>query len=268
MSKCVSPHGFVTRTYRTGDETEIAHLFNVVYENVAGFVPRTPEYWLWSCLSRPDVESEGIVIVTENEKIIGYGVAGKTGNVWELCYDPSYDGNETISIILKWITDYVEVAGADSIVLTAPINDNIVRNLCSKLGFAETESELAFVNVVDLPKFMYELLNLRKEKLFGYNEEILIKLRNSPSWQVQNFTITLKNANISVKEGLTDNPSITLNADPPTIVSCILGTQGLLKSFLYSRLKVKPILKTSKIMKLLSILKINDLWFGPKSDFG
>jgi hypothetical protein len=115
---------------------------------------------------------------------------------------------------------------------------------------------------------MHELLTLRKEKLLGYNEELLFKLRNSPSWQVQNFTITLKNGNISVKEGLTDNPSITLDADAPTIVSCVLGTQGLLKSFLYSRLKVKPFLKTSKVFKILSILKTNDLWFGPKSDFG
>ena len=55
---------YVTREFITGDEEALARLFNSTHSKLAGFVPRTPDYWRWSCLTRPSVEKKGIVIIT------------------------------------------------------------------------------------------------------------------------------------------------------------------------------------------------------------
>ena len=266
MTNCVS--GYVARTYKEGDETELVQLFNRVYEDFAGFVPRTPEYWRWCCLSRPDVEAEGIVIVNDGRKIIGYGVVGKTGNIWELCYDPAYDGEEIVSTILEWAVKYVESAGGDSITLNAPANDQLLRDVCLRFGFAETYPPFMFLSVLDFPQFIYEILNLKKEKLSEYDEELLIKVRNSLSWYGGNITVKIRNGDVSVEEGINNESGVVVEADVPTIVSCILGTKGLLKTFLGSKLKVRPYWKYLKVLKFFSLIRIRDPWFSPGSDFG
>jgi len=69
-------------------------------------------------------------------------------------------------------------------------------------------------------------------------------------------------------EGATDEPGAVVEADGPTIVSCLLGTRGLWKAFLCLQLRVKPFWKSFKILKLFSLLKIKDPWFSPRADFG
>lgn len=261
-------HGYVVRTYREGDETELVQLFNRVYEDFAGYVPRTLEYWRWCCLSRPDVETEGIVIVNDGRKIIGYGVVGKTGNIWELCYDSAYDGEKIVSMILEWAVNYVESAGGDSIVLNAPAKDHLLRDVCLRSGFAETHPPSMFLSVLDFPKFIREILDWKREKLRGYDEELLIKVRNSSSWYGGNITVKIRNGDVSVEEGVNDEPGVVVEADVPTIVSCILGTRGLLKAFFGLKLRVRPFWKFLKILKLFSLLRIKDPWFSPGADFG
>ena len=78
---------YTIRTYLPGDETALVLLFNNQNATLAGFVPRTVEYWRWCCLKRPDVDEEGIIIAKKGDKIVGYCVIGWSGNVWELCHD-------------------------------------------------------------------------------------------------------------------------------------------------------------------------------------
>lgn len=266
MPNCV--RAYVARTYREGDETELVQLFNRVYEGFAGFVPRTLEYWRWCCLNRPDVEDEGIVIVNDGKKIIGYGVVGKTGNIWELCYDSAYKGEEIVSTILEWAVNYLESTGGDSIILNASLDDHLLRDMCLRFGFAETNPPFMFLSVLDFPEFIREVLSWKREKLREYDEELLIKVRNSPLWYGGNITVKIRNGDISVEGGTNGDPGVVVEADVPTIVSCILGTRGLLKAFLGLKLRIRPFWKSLKILKLFSLLRIKDPWFSPGADFG
>ena len=261
-------NNYYTRTYKEGDETELAQLFNRVYQNYAGFVPRTAEYWRWSCINRPDVETEGILVVTDGEKIIGYAVVAKTGNIWEFCYDPAYDGKTIISTILEWSTEYVEAAGGDSIVFNAPTDDQLLREVCSKFGFAEKPPPCLFLNVLDFPQFIHELVGLKQEKLGKYTEELLFKVKNSHGFYDKEISIKIENGAITVNQKTDKKSCVIIESDVSTIVSCILGTQGLLKAFLYSKIKVKPFWKIFKILRLFSLLKIKDPWFSPGTDYG
>ena len=259
---------YQTRTYKEGDETELAEIFNRVYQQYAGFVPRTAEYWRWSCINRPDVEAEGILIVIDKGKIIGYAVVAKSGNIWELCYDPAYDGKAVISTILEWSTEYVENAGGDSVVFNAPMDDHLLREVCSEFGFAEKPPPCLFLNVLDFPQFIHEILRLKQEKLKDYNEELLIKIKNSHGFYDKKISIKIENGTITVNKKTDDSSCVIIESDVSTIVSCILGTRGLLKAFFGSNIKVKPFWKTFKILKLFSLLKIKDPWFSPGTDYG
>ena len=259
----------MTRTYKEGDETEIVQLFNCIHKNYAGFVPRTSDYWRWSCLKRPDVESEGILVVNDGEKIIGYAVVGKTGNIWEFCYDPAYDGNAIVAIILEWSANYVENAGGDCVVFNAPSNDQLLREVCVNLGFAEKSPPCMFLNVLDFPQFIFEILNSKRDKLVKYDEDILFKAVKPLPWYDGKSLIEIRNGMVSVNQKTDDNkPSVIIEADVSTIVSCILGTQGLLKSFFYFRIRVKPFWKSFKILKLLSLMVLKNAWFSPGADYG
>jgi len=69
------------RTYRRGDGEALISLFNRVYENFAGFVPRTLEYWSWCVLSHPDLSEEGIVVAINAGRVVGYAAIERSGNV-------------------------------------------------------------------------------------------------------------------------------------------------------------------------------------------
>jgi hypothetical protein len=261
-------NSYQTRTYREGDETELAKLFNRVYKKYAGFVPRTPEYWRWSCINRPDVEAEGIVIVNNGEETIGYAVVAKSGNIWEFCYDPEYEGKAVISTILEWSTEYVTDAGGDSVVFNAPTDDQLLREVCLEFGFAEKPPPCLFLNVLDFPQFIHEILSLKQEKLKEYDEELLIKIKKSHGFYDKEISIKIEKGAITVNRKTNNNSCVIIESDVSTIVSCILGTQGLLQAFLGSKIKVKPFWKTIKILKIFSLLKIKDPWFSPGTDYG
>jgi len=42
------------RSFEDGDENEIVQLFDRIYSDYGGFTLKTPEYWRWGCLKRPD----------------------------------------------------------------------------------------------------------------------------------------------------------------------------------------------------------------------
>jgi hypothetical protein len=259
---------YASRTYEKGDEKELVQLFNRVYGDFAGFVPRTPEFWLWCCLNRPDVEPEGILIVDYGKKIIGYGVVGKTGNVWELCYDPEYDGETIVSTILEWTINYLQDTDVYSIYLNVPANDRLFRETCLKSGFAENCPPYMFLSVLDFPQFVYAIFNSNRLKLKKCSEQFVIKLRNTPSWSEGNITVKIRNGPVSVEEGLSKESGIVIDTDISTFVSCILGTRGLLKAFLTKKLRVKPFWRTFKIMKLLRLLRLKDPWYCSRADHG
>jgi hypothetical protein len=258
---------YSVRTFREGDEIALVHLFNKNYEDVVGFVPRTSTYWIWCCLNRPDVTEESVVIVNKAEKIVGYAVVGKSGDIWELCYDPIYDEKIIISKLLNWSVDYLKKVGSDSIVLNAPSTDQVVREVCQELGFTETPPEFLYVSVLDFPSYVYEILQSKKENL-KMNGSFMFRLAGCPPGCASNFSIQIRKKEISVNVESVDNPEIMVDADMSSLTSCILGTKGVLRAIITSKVHVHPVWKIPKFLKLFSALQIKSQWFMPRADYG
>ena len=93
----------ISREFRYEDIEQIVTLFNNAFHNYVGFVPRTAEYWSWSSYKRPDVAIDGIRVMTLGKKIVGYIVVGRSGNVWDMCYDSQIAEAETIVYRLHFL---------------------------------------------------------------------------------------------------------------------------------------------------------------------
>ncbi len=258
---------YYLRPFKKGDETVIVELFNSTFKEYAGFVPRTPEYWVWCCLQRPDVTEEGIQIVNTKNKIVGYIVAGKTGNIWEMCYDPSYDGEIIITKLLTWAIDYLNKSDSDSVLLNFPTKDQTVRKVCSNLGFAESTPEYMFISVLDFPRLTSEVLknNLKKQNIKG---QFQFQLRNVPESADNTFCIEIKDNQVNVTYNKVNKPEVTIDADGATFASCILQGEGVLRNIVTLKIKFYPIWKISKVIIILNLLKNNSPWFMPRADNG
>lgn len=260
---------YEVRNFKDGDEHEILRLFDRMYVDYGGFTSRTQEYWRWCCLKRPDVEQESLFIVVDGEEnVVGYAVVGRSGSIWELCYDPGYDGEEIVSLLLDKAICYLERVGATSINFNAPKEDPIVKQVCSKLGYAILPPPKMFLSVLNFRKLLSLLVKDRKEELMTrFNEAVLLKLKDAPFWINDTVFIKISRDGVQVG-GEPQSPTIQMETDIATFSSLLFGTLSPFQSLIHLKLRVKPFWKTHILLKLLSFLRVRTTWFFPLSDYG
>jgi len=257
------------RTYKDGDEEDFARLFNNAYENYAGFVPRTSEFWTWCCKRRPGVRKEGIFIVEVNKIMVGYAVVSENGEVLEFCYDSKYAGNGIVSALLSTVENYIKSVGASSITLQVPNDDPIIRNACLKLGYAESSPSYALqLSIIDFQKLLREILHSKIEKMETLNSKVLLKVKQSSTMDFEYITLDTHHNNLIFETRMSENPDIIIEADKQTFAQCIFGNMTLLKGILTSRIKIHPFWKILKAQNLLSLLKLDSQWYIPIADYG
>jgi hypothetical protein len=256
---------YTVRTYLPGDEAAIVLLFNVENANSAGFVPRTVEYWRWCCFERPDVDAAGIIIVEKRGETVGYSVVGRSGNVYELCVDSHYDKRRIFSILLSRVEEYARSVGGNSVVLNVSTEDTYLRSVCQKLDFAESPPEPVFLNVLDLPKLICDILQSR-ELPFQKSETFWFNLKNCPPWCISSFGIKIEKQRVTVINETSPGSRVTFESELQTMVSFIFGTQSTLRTLASSKILFSPFWRLSTARKLLNLLRIKTPWFIPRAD--
>jgi hypothetical protein len=256
---------YVARTYIRGDESALALLFNNEQANLAGFVFRTVEYWRWCCLQRPDVSEKGILIVEKENKVVGYVVVGKSGNIWELCYDSSRKAKTIVSKLLTWADDYARSVGSNSLVLNAYVKDSLVREVCKDMDFAESPSEPMFLSVLDLPQLMREVLQARNQRLHS-NEVFWFNLKNCPTWCVESFGILLSKNDIAILEKPNHLSKVTIDIEMSTLVALLFGAQGVFRALLSSKIRFDHFWNVFKVIRFIRLLQVKSDWFTPRAD--
>ena len=261
--------GYKVRNFKDGDEFQFLRLFNRLYENYGGYVLKDPQYWRWCCLERPDVEREGIfVVVDEEENVLGYAVVGKSGNIWEISYDSNCNKNEVISLLFDKAIEYVEDVGATSLTLNAPQEDHIISEVCEKFGFTTVSPPKMFISVLDLPEFISTLLEDRKEELKAkFNETVLVKLRDAPSWVSGELFLKISRDEVYGSVEPSDF-TILVETDVVTLSSMLLGVLSPFRCLINLKLKIKPFWKIPTLLKIFSSLQLKTSWFFPLSDHG
>jgi hypothetical protein len=256
----------ISRNFQPGDELSMVNLFNKQYSKLAGFVPRTVEYWTWCCLKRPDVDENGILVIKANEETLGYIVVGKSGNVWELCYDQQHDGKAIVSKLLNWGLDYSKSTGCDSLAINAFAQDNLVNEVCRELDFGQSMSDPMFLSALDLPELICKIveakqLHLNDESVFWFN------LQNSPSWCMNSFGIQLGENSVNVLKVPVES-QITIDVEMETFLDLLFANISVTKSIITSKVRFNPIWKIFKVENFLSDLQVRSPWFTPRADRG
>jgi len=262
-----SMNEYRVRTYEKGDETELARLFNEAYQAYAGFVPRTPEYWRWSCLDRPDVEKEGIVIVVHARKIVGYAVVGKSGNIWELCFDRGPDQERVGSLILDKAVDYLTRVGSDSVTLNLPSKDSVARQACERLGFSQLPPEIPFLSVLDFERLLGSLYSANQQRLMDFEGSFLIKFQDGPFWITPFVSMRVRNGGIDIASQK-ELCQAVIETDTRTLTSVLFGTEKALSALLRLKLKIRPLRELRTVLRLFSLLRVKEPWFVPGADLG
>lgn len=262
-------HRYLIRTYVDGDEDNIVSLFNESYQDYAGFVPRTPEYWKWCILSRPNLSTDGIVIVSNTDRIVGYAAVDKLGNILEFCYDPHNNGKKIVSILVSWCIDYVKHQGGNSVSLNAPVQDSIIRQVCKEMQFTQEPFPSLYLKVHDLAKLLEKVTDQKKKLEGNFEETVLFNLRKNPSWSPDHVILRIQKDAMIVQMDESAKPTITLESDLSTISRCLFGsTRMLWRAVLNGQLRIRPRRKILRAARILSQLKLNNPWYIPGADFG
>jgi hypothetical protein len=256
---------YVTESFVSKDEADIVNLFNSEHAKLVGFVPRTVEYWRWCCLNRPDVDKKSVVVVKKNGTIAGYAVVGKSGNIWELCYDSKRDGKAIVSALLTWALDYAKSVQIESLVLNAYVNDKVVREVCSELDFALSPSEPLFLSVLDLPELICAIL--RDKKLSsGKTETFWFNFQNCPPWCPDSFGIKLRDNQVSILTEDDGSSKTTIETEISTFVALIFGNGNALKAVLSTKVHFDKYWRIFRVLKFFNSLKAKSPWFIPRAD--
>lgn len=254
------------RSFRDGDEKLIVELFNEVYAGYGGHVPRTVDYWRWSCLKRPDVDQRGVFLAFEGQTLRGYIVAGSSGNIWEYCVA---DGEEQAAqTLLTEALKYLEAVGVSSANVNVPRDSSAVRAL-TEAGFNEVQAERMFITTMSPASLIRALASSRKETLSDEsNDDLLVKLHHAPFGTGSDFSVNLRRGSVDVVEGSSTKTSVVVELAFMDFLSIIFDGSSAGRLLLAGKLRVKPFWKLRSALRLLSAVRLRNSWFFPLSDFG
>jgi putative sterol carrier protein len=259
---------YQTRTFIDGDEAKLIRLFNEAHDKYAGFVPRTEDYWRWCCRDRPDVVSEGIIVMEEKKsgKIVGYTVVGKSGNVWELCVDPSADRKYVVSVLFENAISYLRKVNADQMVLNVPSDDLVMQEACAQMDFFELPPDQMFVGITDFEALVGALAKNAKERLGDFRETVTFRLLNARYWINPVFSVRI-DGGVQVFENAVPS-GFSIEVDSDVLAAILLGSVNPFAAVLKGKLKVNPFWKFRNAVNLLNALQMHNSWFYSLADYG
>jgi hypothetical protein len=254
------------RTFRDGDEEDIVGLFNEVYREYGGFVPRTVEYWRWCCLMRPDVERGGVFLAFDGGRLCGYLVAGSSGNVWEFCVA---DGErEAVGALLGEAVRYLEGVGVSSVNVNVPNGACVVEGL-REAGFGEVPAERMFVSTLSPWMLVSALVASKRAELLGrFDDEFAVRLHDVPYGVGKEFSVRVRCGTVEAVEGFSAGASVVVEMGFVDLLSVLFGVSGARRLLFAGKMRVKPFRKSGAFLRFLSALRLKGAWFFPLSDFG
>jgi hypothetical protein len=254
------------RSFRDGDEQLIVELFNEVHARYGGYVPRTVDYWLWSCLRRPDVNERGVFLAFDGQRLCGYVVAGSSGNIWEYCVANGED--EAARALLAEALKYLEAVGVSSANVNVPRGAGAVGALV-EAGFGEVQPERMFITTLSPAALVRTLLSSRKEAPFGQSDgRFAVRLHHTPVGVGSEFSVSVRSGSVDVVEGSSAEPSVVVDLGFMDFLSVIFGGSSAGRLLFAGKLRVKPIWKLRAGLRFLSAVRLRGSWFFPLSDFG
>jgi hypothetical protein len=262
---------YSVRTFVEGDEVELASLFHQANEKYVGFIEKTPRAWKRSFLQRPGASPEGILIVErDGTQIVGYAVVGSSGKVHDVCIRSDTDRDVILSVLLKDVERYAREQGAERVSISVPPGGRALDRELTRSGYYPwlkflTGIPLDFAGLIE--PIARENLSTGKPRVEGTLSIQLGKsgrLFRSPAHRGGLF-VRIGNGDVRVAVGQPD-AEVTIHTSVFTLTSIILREKGIVNSILHGELKVHPLRRLPKAVRLLSLLVLPYRWYSPGGD--
>lgn len=259
---------YKVRNYRREDEEAIVRLFNDEYGAYGGYVPRTVEYWRWSCLQRPDVKEDGVFVVSEDEGggLVGYAVVGSSGNIWEFCVK---DGDKDVArVLLAEALKYIEGVGASSVNVNVPRDADVV-GVVVEAGFGEVPAERMFVTSLSPAMLVRAFVgSWTSRERGGFDDVLGFRLRDVPFGVRGEFFVRARGGVVEFGEGFPSDASVVVELGFMDFLFVLFNGSSVGRLFLAGKLHVKPFRKFGVALRFLGAIRLRCRWFFPLSDFG
>jgi len=155
------------RTYREGDEAALVELWNRAFAGYGGYVPRTVLHWRWCILERPGLSPEDILVATQGDKAIGYGVLGPKGNVLEIAVDPPRPKalrRRLVGAICEALEARARVRGDEAIDFMVPSTDPVICQALKERGYREEAGDFLNMTIVNPVALIRRVLEHRRDR--------------------------------------------------------------------------------------------------------
>jgi hypothetical protein len=163
--------------------------------------------------------------------------------------------------------NYVRKLGEDSIVLNAYSDDQTVRKVCRRLGFAESPSEPVFLSVLDLPELIIAILEARIRKKYK-GEVFWFHVRNCPPWIADSFGIMLTKNKAVILETSNHFSQVTIDVEMSTLVAIMFGNKSIFRELLSSKIRLRHFWNVLKVIRFMNLLRVKSKWSMPRADNG
>lgn len=146
------------RTYRKGDESAIARLFNLCFGQGGIYIPFTPELWRWRYLRCPDFDPNSVFLLEESGRIVSSivmtyvkmsvnGIPRQVALIGDVSTHPGYRGQGYATKLMKQAIELALKRGCWAIHLTADPEGNAIR-IYHGLGFRTFAKPIIMVSTL------------------------------------------------------------------------------------------------------------------------
>jgi ribosomal protein S18 acetylase RimI-like enzyme len=153
----------IYRHYKEGDETNLADLFNLTFQQAGGMI-RTPKNWYWRFVKSPGFEPDMCQIAedVDKKKVVGaiqvnlvelIPIGKKKywmGEINDVATLPEYAKMGIATKLMKMSIEYMEQKGCDFSILSTGFKGLARTKLYQKFGYYDTEREMFFIQIPNI----------------------------------------------------------------------------------------------------------------------
>jgi len=199
----------IYRHYKSGDDQQLANLFNITFQQGGGGFVRTPKTWAWRYVQSPGFEPEMCQIAEDVDKnlIVGAVYANLVeriplgnseyliGDINDVSCHPDYAKKGIATKLMKMAIEYMQKRGCDLSILSTGYKGFARKKLYKKLNYKDVNKEIFFIhipNILRLIRDMYAFAILFPALfIYSYIPRFInrIKIKSYPSFKDFTFDI-------------------------------------------------------------------------------
>jgi ribosomal protein S18 acetylase RimI-like enzyme len=262
------------RTFRPADTQTLVELTNRCLAPYAGWVPRTPEYWLWATLARPGVDAADVLVLESDTEIVGYTVLWEEGAVLDFLVDPDQRPRKRRALARQLIDaaeSRAKERGFDKLTLNLPLSDHLIDTVLRKSGYVVAQNEFFSLGILNPRVLLQALVHLRAARLTSTRIRSFVFELSPGQYPLLLSSRLILNLDPSVQvEDISDAieypTQCIIRIDICSLTELIFCGASVDSLLGQSQLQVAPAAAEADARTLLGALVVDAPWFIPGSD--